>query len=79
MVSISLKLPKDLNNRVRFLADKRKASASQIVRNALAQYLASEPEAFQGSVLDLALDLIGSLDGPPDLSTNKKTRKGYGR
>ena len=33
----------------------------------------------KGSFLDLAWDLIGSVSGPGDLTTNKSRWKGFGR
>ena len=35
--------------------------------------------AVEGSVADLAGDIIGSVEGPGDLSTNKKHMDDYGR
>jgi Arc/MetJ-type ribon-helix-helix transcriptional regulator len=79
MIHMSLKLPKQLNNRVKSLALKRKTSASAIVRDALEKYLAAETGSFEGSVLDLTQDLVGSVTGPADLSTGKRYSRKYGR
>jgi hypothetical protein len=50
-----------------------------ILREALEKHLDSAPLGSTGTVLDLAQDLVGSLIGPADLSTNKKRLRGYGR
>jgi hypothetical protein len=49
-----------------------------ILREALEKHLDSALGS-RGTVLDLAQDLVGSLVGPADLSTNKKRLRGYGR
>jgi len=79
MIHMSLKLPTELNHRVKSLAMKRKTSMSAIVREALEQYLATESGRFEGSVLDLTQDLAGSVSGPRDLSKGKKYIRKYGR
>jgi len=79
MPMISIKVPKGLDNKVRTLADKRRTTNSEIVRQALEQYLAGARESVEGSVLDLARDIVGSVEGPSDLSTQRKYMKGYGR
>jgi Arc/MetJ-type ribon-helix-helix transcriptional regulator len=79
MITISLKIPEDLNVRIRNLAEKRKSSASAVARKALEQYLSAQPESSRASVLDVARDLAGSVEGPRDLSSSKRHMKGYGR
>lgn len=80
MVTLSVKIPEDMNNHIRSLAHKRKSNASTIIRKAVEQYLSSQPQSTQGSFLDLARDLVGSLQGPEDLAGNKKKYlRGYGR
>ena len=79
MIHMSLKLPKQLNRRIKSLAVKRKTSTSAIVREALEQYLTMESKYFEGTVLDLTQDLVGSVAGPADLSTGKKYIRKYGQ
>ncbi len=70
-MAMSLKLPADLRLWVAAEARRRQASESEVVRNSLQQ--ARKQSAVTGDVscADLAGDLIGSLRGPRDLSTNK--------
>jgi len=74
MRTISFKLPKDLDEELSRLARERGASRSALAREAL--------EAFtkQGlrSVTEVAGELVGSVEGPPDLSTNESHLAGYG-
>jgi len=83
MATLTLELPKTLDDRLDAVAKLRHASKTEIVRQAVENYLTSLPE------LDLSIsaptvgDLIGHLagcldDGPPDLSTDKKYMEGYG-
>jgi hypothetical protein len=69
MRPLTIKMPKPLEERLDQLARRRGVSRSALVREALEAYVA-RPGA---SALDLAGDLVGSLDGlPADLSTNPK-------
>ncbi len=76
--NISVKLPDDLITSLRHAAEERDASASDVVREALAEYLA-KPLEMPGSALDLAGDLVGSVEGSSDLATNPKHMRGFGR
>ena len=75
----SLKLPDELRNRVIDYAETRGITPSELIREAIQEYLATKRHIKRGSFLDTASDVIGSLDGPSDLSFNKKYRKGYGQ
>lgn len=77
MTTISLKLPDDMAARLDALARRRKMSRSELMREALAAILDGSPG--RASIDDLAGDLVGSLAGPGDLSTNKKHMRGFGR
>jgi hypothetical protein len=77
--TISVKIPRPLAARLGAAVHARQTSQSAIVREALEGHLASVPLGSAGTVLDLARDLIGSVDGPADLSTNKKRLRRYGR
>ncbi len=74
MRTVSFKLPPDLDDRLSRLAEARRTSRSALVREALS----SLPPEDGRSVTALAGDLIGSLDGPEDLSTNERHLDGYG-
>lgn len=73
--TISLKLPGPLHDALNALARRRKSSRSALVREALH----AVTRAKQPSVTAAAGDLVGSLDGPADLSTNSKQLRGYGK
>lgn len=77
MTTISLKVPAVLEQRLARLAKSRGASRSAVIREALERLL-NEASAHPDSCLALASDLIGSVEGPADLSHNKKHFEGFG-
>lgn len=77
MKTLSLKVPDALHSRLKAAAKRRSTNKSSLVREALEAYLGNEQRA--GSFLDLTKDLLGTLKGPSDLSSNKKHMEGYGR
>jgi hypothetical protein len=79
MKTVSLKLPDELARDLERSAKRQKRGKSQIIRAALEQYLRSANGAAQPTFYDLASDLIGQFDGPPDLATNPKNMEGFGR
>jgi Arc/MetJ-type ribon-helix-helix transcriptional regulator len=78
MKTISLRLPESLDTQLTAAARQRGITRSALVREALQVYLsgggAAEPSAY-----DLVSDLLGSVEGPGDLSTDKARMEGYGR
>ena len=79
MKNVSLKLPDHLNARLERLAKERAAGKSDIIREALEAYLANGIKGPRVSCLDLAGDLVGCVEGPPDLATNPKYMRGFGQ
>ena len=79
MKTVTLKLPEVVDLKITSLAQKRGVTRSEIVREALAEYIARGPEEKTGSMLDLTKDIIGTVDGPSDLSTNKSHMENYGQ
>jgi hypothetical protein len=79
MKILSLKLPDDLAEELTAQAQSRGTTKSEILREALVDFLAKTPEPDKGSFLDLAGDLVGRFEGPGDLSYNKKYLDNYGR
>jgi len=71
---VSLKLPEDLDRELTRIARRRHASRSAVLREALESFARGS----QRSVTAAAGDLVGSLRGPRDLSTNAKHLAGYG-
>jgi len=75
MRTVSFKLPKSLDEALDALARSRGESRSAVVREAL-EVLA---KGRRRSVTALAGDLVGSVEGPADLATNRKHMVGYGK
>ncbi|MCX6546225.1 MAG: ribbon-helix-helix protein, CopG family [Acidobacteria bacterium] len=75
---MSLKVPDVLEQRLARLAESRGASRSGLIREALERFL-DEGSAHPDSCLARAADLIGSVEGPADLSHNKKRLEGFGK
>jgi Arc/MetJ-type ribon-helix-helix transcriptional regulator len=79
MRTITVKLPRPLAERVSRAVVRRRSTRSALVREAIEAYLAAQTEGSEGSCFDLAPDLAGAVNGPPDLSSNRLRLKGYGR
>ena len=77
MTTISLKVPEVLDFRLAQIAEKRGSSKSKLIRDALERMVATGCGR-KCSCLSMASDLIGCVDGPSDLSHNKKHMKGFG-
>lgn len=77
MVPVSLKMPARLAAQVRAAARERGLSKSALIREAIEIYLTSDAPPVP-SALDMATDLVGAWEGPPDLSTNPKYMEGFG-
>ena len=77
MHTITVKLPKPLYQKLEAEARRRKTSTS----NVLVEAFARSQKDGNGSLspYEQVKDLIGSIEGPGDLSTNPKHMKGYGR
>lgn len=83
MTTLTLKLPKTLDERLAAIAKLRRASKTMIVRQAVESYLTTLPNPDLSiptpTVGELVGHLAGCLDGgPTDLSTNKKYMEGFG-
>lgn len=78
MSTISLKIPEALDAQLDAAAQRLGESKSFVVREAIGKYLCSVPKK-KASFLELAGDAIGSVEGPGDLSTNKKYMRGFGK
>lgn len=75
MRTVSFKLPEQLDNELSALAKRRGSSRSALVREALQTLSASR----RRSVTAAVDELIGTVDGPQNLSTNPRHMRGYGR
>ena len=79
MKTISVKIPEELDLKLSAVAARRRESKSALIRAALDKIVESSETATPNSCLDLAKDLIGSVEGPSDLSHSNKHLTGYGR
>ncbi len=79
MSTLSIKLPKILDEKLTTTAKKRKKTKAAVILEALQEYLAKQEEAQIVSAYDLAKEFLGCGEGPADLSTNKKYMEGYGQ
>ncbi|MDT8389142.1 MAG: ribbon-helix-helix domain-containing protein [Lentisphaeria bacterium] len=77
MTTISLKIPADLDRRLQQTAARRHTSRSALMREAAELYLSTDETA--ESCLCKVSDLVGSVDGPEDLSSNKDHLRGFGQ
>lgn len=79
MRTLSLKLPDALDTRLAAAANRQRTTKSNVARQALEAYLNRGANAEKGTLLELAGDLIGSLEGPGDLSHNPEYMRDFGR
>ncbi len=79
MKVLTVKIPEELDLKLTAVAARRHESKSALIRAALDHFVKSSEAITPNSCLDLAKDLIGSVEGPADLSYNNKHLKGYGR
>lgn len=78
MKTLSVKLPSALAAQLNALARRRKTSKSALMRQAVEKFLAAQG-ARRGSLLDRIRDLVGCVEGPGDLSVNKKYFRDFGK
>jgi hypothetical protein len=72
--TLTLRLAPHQQEAVRRLAEREGVSEEEAVLRLVEQ----ASEAPVPNMLDLAGDLIGSVEGPPDLSTNETYMEGFG-
>ena len=79
MKTLTVKVSDDLNLKLAAAAAKRGESKSNLIRTAIESILEINEAIAPNSCLDMAKDLVGSVEGSSDLSYNKKHLKGYGK
>lgn len=79
MKTLSLKLPARLDAMLRAAMQKRRKAKSDLVREALENYLADSGRIGAVSFAALTEDLAGTIKGPRDLSSNPRHLAGFGR
>ncbi len=77
--TVTVKLPRDVASRLLSLAQRCGKAKSELIREGLELRLRAAGRPARGSVLELASDLVGALDGPGDLGTNPRHMRGFGR
>ena len=78
MKTLTLKINASTNERLEEIARTYSTTKSEIVRNAIKEYMSRAEKVYPGTFLNAAKDLVGSLEGPPDLSTQDRYLDGYG-
>jgi len=79
MRTLSLKLPDALDTKLAAVANRQGTTKSNVARQALEAYLNGSENAEKGTLIELAGNLIGSLEGPGDLSHNSEYLRDFGR
>jgi predicted DNA-binding protein len=77
MKTLTVKVPEELDLKLAAVAAKRGESKSNLIRTAINSILNASEAVNLNSCLDMAKDLVGSVEGPSDLSCNKKHLKNY--
>ncbi len=84
--SFKMRLTPEQKAKIKRLAERKGSTQKEAVLAAVERELAAEAdkdtdaiEPQPGSVLELAQDLCGSVEGPSDLSTNPKYMEDYGK
>jgi hypothetical protein len=79
MTTLTIKVPDQLDEKLRQAAKRRRTKKASIVRAALTEFLNGQPQPAGRSCHDLAKHLAGCVTGGPrDLSSNKRHLRGYG-
>jgi metal-responsive CopG/Arc/MetJ family transcriptional regulator len=80
MTTVTLKMPEALARRLKAVAEKRRTSRSSVMRQAIEKYIDEDlADSEQPSALDLVKEVVGTVKGPRDLSSDPRHMKGYGR
>ena len=72
-------MPENLAAKLAAVARKRGRSKSAVIRQLLEEQLDRGLAVPADSCLELAADLVGCVEGPGDLSFNKRRLEGLGR
>ena len=79
MKTVSVKLEPELDRQLTAAAKARGSTKSDLVREMLGLYLVSAERPQPGSCLERWGSLVGSVEGPEDLSTNKQYMADLGK
>jgi hypothetical protein len=75
MPTVTVKMSPRQFARLKQIARERRMPKAQVLREAFER---AGDSAVSGSMYDLIADLTGSVEGPSDLSINRKFLEGYG-
>ncbi|MBI3269412.1 MAG: ribbon-helix-helix protein, CopG family [Planctomycetes bacterium] len=78
MKTLTLKLPESQFSRLDDLARRSRTSRSAVVRQAIDRLLSDRKTTAGISALAVARHVVGSVEGPRDLSVGRAHMKGYG-
>lgn len=80
MQVVTFKADEELVEKLDALADEQHTTRSQLIRSAIEEYVESEMRIAEApSAYEAMKDVIGSVEGPEDLSTNPKYMEGFGQ
>ena len=79
MKTLTVKVPEKMDLKLAAVAAIRGESKSNLIRTAIESILEANEAIATNSCLEMAKDLVGSVEGPSDLSCNKNHLKGYGK
>jgi len=79
MKTLAVSIPEELDSRLEERARQLGKPKEAVVREALESFLNGGIENRPGSSLDEVRDLVGSLEGPGDLSFNKDHLRDFGK
>ena len=78
-VWFGMKVTSEQKQKIKKLAEQKGTSAKQVIMNLVDEALVLQPlNAPAGSFLDGIEDIVGSLEGPDDLSANSRYMEGFG-
>ena len=78
-VWFGMKVTPEQKQRIKKLAEQKGTSAKQVIIGLVDKALGEEPlDAPAGSFLDGIEDIVGSVEGPADLSANPRYMEGFG-
>jgi metal-responsive CopG/Arc/MetJ family transcriptional regulator len=78
MTVVTCKLPSKLAAKLDRVAKDQRRSKQALMREAIEQRLNTRRAVGKASAYDLIKHLVGTLEGPPDLSTNPEYMRGFG-
>lgn len=79
MKTLSLKVSPALDAKLAAVARQQGASKSAVLRKLLERYLVSEKGRPPSPLVAAAAELVGCIEGSPNLSSEPRRLKGYGR